>query len=242
VPRVETSVVLRALSILFVVGTHTTLWNLKGGAHLLLAVAGFNFAQFRLRAPGGLARSIGRIALPSVAWIALAAAIGSQLEWHHVVLLNHLLGDADSRWGYWFIEAIVLILVAVGAFLAIPAVRRRERRHPFGTALLVAAFGLAIRFDVILATPTDRQTSRPQEVLWLFALGWAGAVATSTRQRLLVSTLAAAGLWRFWVTSPCGKRSSWSGCCSSCGFRRCPSPDPSIGWPARRPPCHWRCT
>jgi hypothetical protein len=202
VPRVETSVVLRALSILLVVGTHTTLWNLRGGAHLLLAVAGFNFAQFRLGAPGGLARSIGRIALPSMAWMALAAAIGSQLEWHHIFLLNHLIGDADSRWGYWFIEAIVLILVAVGAFLAIPAVRRRERRHPFGTALAVAAFGLAIRFDVVLATRSDRETSRPQEVLWLFALGWAGAVATTTRQRLLVSALAAAGLWRFWGYQP----------------------------------------
>jgi hypothetical protein len=137
-----------------------------------------------------------------MAWMALAAAIGSQLEWHHVVLLNHLVGDVDSRWGYWFIEAIVLILASVGAFLAIPAVRRRERQHPFGTALVVAAFGLAIRFDLILATPTDRETSRPQEVLWLFALGWAGAVATTTRQRLLVTALAGAGLWRFWGYQP----------------------------------------
>lgn len=202
VPRVETSVVLRALSILFVLGHHTTLWQLKGGAHLLLAVAGFNFAQFRLAAPGGLARSIARIALPSMAWMALAATIGSQLEWHHVFLVNHLVGDADSRWGYWFIEAIVLLLAAVGALLAIPAVRRRERRHPFGTALAVAAFGLAIRFDLILATRSDRETSRPQEVLWLFALGWAGAVANTTRQRLLVSALAAVGLWRFWGYQP----------------------------------------
>ena len=202
VPRVETSVVLRALSILFVVGTHATLWNLKGGAHLLLGVAGFNFAQFRLAAPGGMARSIARIALPSMAWMALAAAVGSQLEWQHVVLLNHLVGDADARWGYWFVEAIVLILASVGAFLAIPAVRRRERRHPFGTALAVAAFGLAIRFDLVLATRADRETSRPQEVLWLFALGWAGAVATTTRQRLLVTALSAAGLWRFWGYQP----------------------------------------
>ena len=66
----------------------------------------------------------------------------------------------------------------------------------------MAAFGLAIRFDLLLATRADRETSRPQEVLWLFALGWAGAVATTTRQRLLVSALAAVGLWRFWGYQP----------------------------------------
>jgi hypothetical protein len=199
---VETSVVLRALSILFVVGTHTTFWQLKGGAHILLAVAGFNFAQFRLAARGGLTRSIARIALPSMAWIGLAAAVGNRLDWQHVLLVNHLFGSQDDRWAYWFIEAIVLILGLVGAMLSIPPVRRHERRHPFGTALAVATVGLAIRFDLIFPTPADHQTSRPQEVLWLFALGWAGAVATTTRQRVLVSALAAVALWGFWGAQP----------------------------------------
>jgi acyl-CoA synthetase (AMP-forming)/AMP-acid ligase II len=200
--RVETSVVLRALAILLIVGAHTTLWDVRGGAHILLAVAGFNFAQFRLGAAGGLWRSVARIALPSMAWIGLAAAVGHQLEWRHVFLVNHLLGGADPRVAYWFIESIVAILAVVGAVLAIPAVRRHERRHPFGAALTVAAVGLAIRFDIVGQISEHHSTSRPENVLWLFALGWAGAVATTARQRLLVSALLLPGVWGFWGAQP----------------------------------------
>ena len=192
---------MRAISILLIVGSHTAFWTLKGGAHLLIAVAGFNFAQFRLGARGGPWRSIARIALPSVAWIGLAAAVGSQLEWRHVFLVNHIFGAHDTRWPYWFIESLVLILGTVGALLAIPAVRRHERRHPFGTALAVAAVGLAIRFNLFLAS-TDHRTSRPHEVLWLFALGWAGAVAVTARQRMLVSALVLPAVWGFWAGQP----------------------------------------
>ena len=202
VPRVETSVVLRALSILLIVGTHAAFWKVRGGAHLLLAVAGFNFAQFRLGAPSGPWGSIARIALPSMAWIGLAAGVGSQLEWRHVFLVNHVFGGADPRVAYWFIESIVVILALVGAMLAVPAVRRFERRHPFGAALAVAAVGLAIRFDLVVEHAPRHSTSQPENVLWLFALGWAGAVATTTRQRLLVSALLLAGIWGFWSDQP----------------------------------------
>ncbi|MFJ3934144.1 non-ribosomal peptide synthetase [Streptomyces sp. NPDC090029] len=50
----ETSVALRALAIFFIVGSHIHVFGVKGGAHLLLAVAGYNFARFHLTdAPGG---------------------------------------------------------------------------------------------------------------------------------------------------------------------------------------------
>ncbi|MEW6474968.1 MAG: AMP-binding protein [Actinomycetota bacterium] len=202
ISRVETSVVLRALSILLVVASHTGLWQVRGGAHILVGVAGFNFAQFRLGAVGGLWRSIARIAVPSMAWIGLAAAVGSQLQWRHVFLVNHLLGGADSRVAYWFIESIVTILAGLAAMLAIPAVRRHERRHPFGTALTVAVVGLAARLDLFGELASHHGTSQPETVLWLFALGWAGAVATTARQRLVVSLLLLPGLWGYWGAQP----------------------------------------
>ena len=48
--RLETSVALRAVGILLVVMTHSNVLHLPGGAHLLLAVAGFNLARFQLSA------------------------------------------------------------------------------------------------------------------------------------------------------------------------------------------------
>jgi hypothetical protein len=44
----ETSVALRAVAILFIVGSHAGLFELWGGAHLLLGVAGYNFGRFCL--------------------------------------------------------------------------------------------------------------------------------------------------------------------------------------------------
>ena len=48
-PRsLETNVLLRALAIVMIVGSHANLFVLLGGAHVLLGVAGFNFGRFHL--------------------------------------------------------------------------------------------------------------------------------------------------------------------------------------------------
>ncbi len=44
----ETSVALRAAAIVLIVGSHAELFKLWGGAHILLGVAGYNFARFCL--------------------------------------------------------------------------------------------------------------------------------------------------------------------------------------------------
>ncbi len=44
----ETSVALRAVAIVLIVGSHAGLYELWGGAHLLLGIAGYNFGRFCL--------------------------------------------------------------------------------------------------------------------------------------------------------------------------------------------------
>lgn len=185
---VETSVGLRALAIVLIVGTHVGLWHLPGGAHVLLGVAGYNFARFQL-VGGGIGRSIARIAVPSACWIGAVAAASDKYGWPNALLVNGLLGRPGDAWGYWFIEALVYILVPIAALLAVPSVRRLERRWPFGAALAVVVAALAVRFDVIDLPSMQYRTSRPHEVFWLFALGWAAAVATTLPRRALVSAL-----------------------------------------------------
>ena len=68
----DPSVILRAVAIVLIVGTHANLMTIVGGAHVLLAVAGYNAARFlprHARAARRLARSAWRIALPSCLWI-----------------------------------------------------------------------------------------------------------------------------------------------------------------------------
>ena len=84
--RAETSMLLRAAAILLVVLAHLELSSVRGGAHLLLAMAGHAFARFSLSAVRAsdriapLLRSLARIAVPSVIYISLLAALTRSLQ------------------------------------------------------------------------------------------------------------------------------------------------------------------
>lgn len=188
VRQAETSVVLRAVAILLIVGTHTKLWQLAGGAHLLLGVAGHNFARFQLRS-STKASSIAKIALPAMCWIGLVAAMSDQYTWPAALLLNNQLGTTSAAWGYWYIEALVQILVPLSLIFGIGGIRRLERRWPFSLALAAVLVGLVVRFELVDLTVAHHRISRPHEVFWLFALGWAAARARRPPERLAVSLL-----------------------------------------------------
>jgi AMP-binding enzyme/acyltransferase-like protein len=196
----ETNVLLRALAIVMIVGTHANLFVATGGAHVLLAVAGFNFGRFHLTEAPRRARvrhlsgSIARIAVPSVLWLAGVALLTRDIGWTNVLLLNGLLGPngwTEPQWWYWFVEALVWTLVALAAALAVPWVDRAERRWSFWLPFALALAGLLTRYDVVQLAPGD-EIHRASVVLWLFVLGWATAKATRPLHRLLVSVVVVA--------------------------------------------------
>jgi len=192
---VETNVLLRALAIVSIVGTHANVFTLLGGAHLLLAVAGFNVARFQLTAAGRterarhLARSALRIAVPSVLVIGTVALWTDGLGWRQALLLNGLTTRhwAEPSWYYWFVEVIVYILVVLAVLAAVPTLDRLERAHPFWLPFGLAAAALVTRYGLI-GVPGDN-VHRAHVVFWIFALGWATAKATSTRHRWLLTAL-----------------------------------------------------
>ena len=189
---VDTGVALRAIAIVLVVGTHAQLFAISGGAHLLLAAAGFNLARFHLtHAPRGdrvrgILRLLGRIVGVSVAWIALVYLVTDDYALRHVFLLNYLVGPAGVHNHYWFIEALVYITLGFCCLLAIPAVDRLERRYPFALPMAVAGLGLVTRYELIPGV----HLRTPALVFWLVALGWAAARATSRWQRVAVTVAA----------------------------------------------------
>ena len=162
---------------------------------MLIAVAGFNFARFQLGAAARLERlrsqlrTIARIAVPSVAWIALMVLLTDSYGVANVVLANAFLGPEPwtTEWHFWFVEILVWMLVACALLLAIPRVDRIERAWPLGFALALLGVGLLGRFGLVdLGVPSTRP------VLWLFALGWAAARCTGAWQRAGVTALALA--------------------------------------------------
>jgi acyl-CoA synthetase (AMP-forming)/AMP-acid ligase II len=187
--RLDTSVALRALAIVLVVGTHAQLFAISGGAHLLLGVAGFNLARFHLTEAARTDRvrsilaSVRRIALASVAWIALVFVLTDDYALRHVLLLNYVIGPPGQHNHYWFIEAFVYVVLGFCALLAVPWIDRLERRFPFALPMGIATIGLLTRYDLIpgIAWRT------PALVFWLVALGWAAARATTVARRAVVS-------------------------------------------------------
>lgn len=193
---VETNVVARAAAIVMIVGTHAGLWRLAGGAHVLLAIAGFNFARFQRSSTGVLA-SVARIAVPSMVWIGAVALFDERWRWPNALLVNGWLGRPSDKWGYWYIEALVQTLLLLAIVLAVPAARRIIQRAPFASAVTALAAGLLVRFDVGIDVVTTRTPTRPHEIFWVFALGWAAAHATTWQRRVLVSAAAMAAVPSF---------------------------------------------
>ncbi|RIQ21635.1 AMP-binding protein [Jiangella rhizosphaerae] len=202
--RLETSAALRALAIVCVVGTHAGLFTLLGGAHVLVAVAGFNFARFRLTTAERTTRlrrqavGIARIAVPSMLWIGGVVLLTNQYGPLNVLLLNGLLGPPSwtSDWHFWFVEVLVYILVVMAALLAVPSVDRLERRFPFAFPVVLLGFGLLGRYEVV-----DLGVPHTMPVFWLFAFGWAAARASRWWQRLGLTAVLAATVPGFFGNS-----------------------------------------
>lgn len=192
--RMESGIVLRAVAILFIVSTHFRLLDWEGTAHVLMALAGYNFARFQLSGSRKerllrQLRAAARIVLPSVVVIAVAFVLTDDYGWQNVFLLNSLLGPQGwtdmSR--FWFVEILVHILLGLAVLLALPAVDRALRRWPFGFPLALAGVDLVQRFDII-----DLSYPGQGPVLWLFALGWAAAASQNVRQRIVVTAVSLA--------------------------------------------------
>jgi hypothetical protein len=189
----ETSVLLRGVAIAVIVLTHAGVLEVRGGAHVLLAVAGFAFARFQLSAGTRSERvahtleSATRIAVPAMVWLGVLFLVDERYSPWNPVLLTSIGGsNVHPQWRYWFVEALVHILVGVTALLAVPALDRLERARPFAVPLGLALLALVFRYGVI-DVGSHHVNGRPAVVLWLFALGWAMARTRVTWQRWLLT-------------------------------------------------------
>ena len=195
---VDISVVLRAVAITLIVVTHVDLFQLQGGAHVLLAVVGYNLARFQLAVPArrarvlGLLRSARAVALPAGLFIGALAAVGHDYRWPTALLVNGVLGgdEWNAQWQFWFLETLVWCYLGLALLLAVPLLSRLQRAAPFVSALVVLGVALGVRYWWIgvEAGTTERYTLGV--VAWCVALGLCAQYARTRPQKLLVAGLA----------------------------------------------------
>lgn len=191
----ETSIALRALAIVLIVGSHAGLFTLWGGAHILLGLAGYNFGRFCLTPVSRsdrvrhLRHTIGWIAVPAIVWVAVALVVTDDYHATNLLLANKFLGPTDSMTAgrLWFVEVLVWILLGLTALCWLGD--RAERRHPFACAAAFLALGLMLRYEF-----PGRDGWFTMVAFWFFAAGWTAAKATSAWQRLAVTAVLASGI------------------------------------------------
>ena len=202
---VEVSVLLRAMAITLVVVSHTDLWVVMGGAHVLLALAGFGLARFILPVAGRAARSrrllatTAAVAIPATLWIAVAGQVGGDYDLTTALYLNQLAGSGtwSPDWHFWFLEVLVWSYLAVALLLRLPLFDRWQRRTPFGAAVAVVLGALAMRYAATGVGAEGIAEYTIPVAFWCLALGWAAGEARTQSQRWTVAALTVVGVAGF---------------------------------------------
>ena len=122
-----------------------------------------------------MARSIGRVALPALAFVATCMVLVGGYGVATLGLVNNYLGPPshrEGRWHYWFIEVVVQLLVVLTALFLVPSVRRLDRRQPYVLPLVMLGVGLVVREWWTVIDGYNNLRFQTHGVAWFFLLGW----------------------------------------------------------------------
>lgn len=195
--RIDISNLLRAIAILFIVGTHTGMEVLGGGTLLLIFLVGYNFARFKSQ--DIINNNIWQplwsyIRLILIPYYLLAAVY---LTWNRsfeidVLLLYANLVEAKITviFPFWFVQVLVQCLLLIALLFSIPAMRTALKNSPWNFSITVLFILVAIRAFYPYAWDTSHLNNLvPLRFMAIIWLGWCFVYAdTPARRALLVIT------------------------------------------------------
>lgn len=203
----ETPMVLRAAAIVLLVGAHVGLWTTQGGAHVLLAVVGYNLTRFALSAGSSplarmraAARSLADVLAPTVVIVSGVILVRGEYSWESVLQLHNLLGANEwtQDWQLWFVEAMTWTVLPLALLLSLPGVAAAYRRWPFPVTAALLGIAVLVRETTLPAEGPVAWYS-PQATAWAILIGVVVASARTPRERVVAAGLAAASTLDFFV-------------------------------------------
>jgi hypothetical protein len=127
-----------------------------------------------------------------VLWTAVAMILVGGYSWATVALVNNNIAPPthdNGRWHYWFTEVFVQLTLAATLLLAIPAVRRLERRAQYLFPLAVFVALLVFRYRYVELGSVINLRFRTHGVAWFFVLGWLAQQSSTPVRRIVTSVV-----------------------------------------------------
>ncbi len=199
--RVDTTVLVRAVSIVAIVAAHFDFPNLAGTVRTLFVVSGMSFGKYVVKKVlctnnvRPILRLVLKIAAPTVLYtVFLDIALLHHFNWSAVVVLNNVIHADFPNGGhsFWFVIVLVQSLSLLACLLAVRPVRECVRSRPFefawcGTILLAGVAAITH-----LGDRRAFYDHLPTVHMGAMFLGWAAVQAHTSRHRLwvLMATLA----------------------------------------------------
>ena len=209
-PRVDTSIVLRAYAIVAVVAHHAYVMALEGGAVILLMLAGLSYSKFQFHTqltsnPLNVLKQFAvNVLIPY--WLVLGgffALKGVDADISNFLLVGNLVGSEQLHlcFGNWFVQALAQCLVLFTAPLLVPSLRNWVKSRPEMYALFWLSMAIAMRLVdgwVLYGVYHDISGEQLSWVMWIFCLGFCIPLAKTDRSRWLLSGLLIALPWLFY--------------------------------------------
>ncbi len=190
--EMDVSIFIRAIAIIFVVFNHAnSALGMNGATHGLFMVAGLLFAKFQfelVKAENSVIpifKSIIRILVPGTLY--MGALLFLKQEYRPDVLL--LYSNFTQPIGtYWFIQALIQILVLFAVIFAIKPLKKHAQSEPYKSGVVLLGFAACLMALSPLIAPDNLKLQQlPTVRLWQFVLGWCLFFAHSRYEKILLA-------------------------------------------------------
>ncbi len=202
---IETETLVRFAALMAVIIGHAaplqTEW-LRGGALVLLMMAGYSFARFQrpwlLRGEfwQAVSGTVMRVVIPYylVMLLILATARGIEQDWGWLALLSTFTVDQRGPlFAFWFIEVLLHSMAIIVMLLSLPSLRRFAAASPFASWLCLMTMAAALKFGVPMVWSDNQQNSLTVDAwFYAYATGWGLWLARTWPQKAAVIAFAAA--------------------------------------------------